>query len=130
MGVIAPKRANMTSPVPDAGPERERPAGWRIGGHPAWLHAWVGDRAIAYGIDPQRSADALERVIGADGSSVMSHGGGSATGSGRARCCSDVKRGPAKVVVLRSARHAQKGVVSPIKMIFLLTYLTGAALVD
>ncbi|VTR99351.1 : DDE_Tnp_IS66 [Gemmata massiliana] len=21
--------------------------GWRIGGHPAWLHAWVGDRATA-----------------------------------------------------------------------------------
>ena len=39
--------------------------GWRIGGHPAWLHAWVGDRATAYAIDSQRSADALERVIGA-----------------------------------------------------------------
>jgi transposase len=49
--------------------------GWRIGGHPAWLHAWVGGRATAYGIDPQRSADALERVIGADWSGVLSHDG-------------------------------------------------------
>ena len=25
--------------------------GWHVGGHPAWLHAWVGDRATAYAID-------------------------------------------------------------------------------
>ena len=49
--------------------------GWRIGGHPAWLHAWVGDRATAYAIDPQRSADVLERVIGRDWSGVLSHDG-------------------------------------------------------
>src|SRR4029077_20919785 len=34
--------------------------GWRIGGHPAWLHVWVGDRATAYGIDSKRSAAVLE----------------------------------------------------------------------
>src|SRR5207253_877756 len=45
--------------------------GWRIGGHPAWLHAWVGDRATAYGIDSQRSADVLERVIGRDWSGLL-----------------------------------------------------------
>src|SRR5439155_24229735 len=49
--------------------------GWRIGGHPAWLHAWVGDRATAYGIDPQRSAAVLERVIGRDWAGVLSHDG-------------------------------------------------------
>jgi transposase len=49
--------------------------GWRIGGHPAWLHAWVGDRATAYAIDPRRSADALERVIGRDWSGTLSHDG-------------------------------------------------------
>jgi transposase len=49
--------------------------GWRIGGHPAWLHAWVGDRATAYTIDPKRSADALERVIGRDWSGVLSQDG-------------------------------------------------------
>lgn len=49
--------------------------GWWIGGQPAWLHAWVGDRATGYAIDPRRSADALERVIGRDWSGVLSHDG-------------------------------------------------------
>jgi transposase len=49
--------------------------GWRVGGHSAWLHVWVGDRASAYAIDPQRGADALERVIGIDWSGVLSHDG-------------------------------------------------------
>ena len=49
--------------------------GWRIGGQPAWLHVWVGDRATAYGIDSQRSAAVLERVIGADWDGVLSHDG-------------------------------------------------------
>jgi len=49
--------------------------GWRNGGHPAWLHVWVGDRATAYAIDSQRSAAVLERVIGADWDGVLSHDG-------------------------------------------------------
>ena len=49
--------------------------GWRIGGHPAWLHAWVGDRATAYAIDSPRSAEVLGRVIGRDGSGILSHDG-------------------------------------------------------
>jgi transposase len=49
--------------------------GWRIGGHPAWLHVWVADRATAYGIDSQRSAAVLERVIGADWDGILSHDG-------------------------------------------------------
>ena len=49
--------------------------GWRIGGHSAWLHVWVGERSTAYHIDSQRSADALERVIGLDWSGVLSHDG-------------------------------------------------------
>jgi len=50
--------------------------GWRIGGHPAWLHAWVGDDgATLYAIDPQRSADVLEDVIGRDWSGSMTHDG-------------------------------------------------------
>jgi transposase len=49
--------------------------GWRIGGWPAWLHGWVGDRATAYGIDSQRSADVLERVIGVDWDGILSHDG-------------------------------------------------------
>ncbi len=49
--------------------------GWRIGGRPAWLHAWVGDRGTAYGVDSKRSAEVLERVIGADWSGILSHDG-------------------------------------------------------
>lgn len=49
--------------------------GWRIGGQPAWLHVWVGDRVTCYGIDPQRSAAVLERVIGVDWEGVLGHDG-------------------------------------------------------
>jgi transposase len=49
--------------------------GWRIGGHPAWLHVWVGERSTAYAIDSHRSADALERVIGLNWSGTLSHDG-------------------------------------------------------
>jgi len=49
--------------------------GWRIGGRPAWLHVWVADRATAYGIDSQRSAAVLERVIGPDWGGTLSHDG-------------------------------------------------------
>lgn len=49
--------------------------GWRIGGRSAWLHVWVGERSTAYAIDSQRSANALERVIGRDWSGVLSHDG-------------------------------------------------------
>jgi transposase len=49
--------------------------GWRIGGYPAWLHVWVGDRATAYAIDSKRSAAVLERVIGRGWSGVLSRDG-------------------------------------------------------
>jgi transposase len=50
-------------------------SGWRMGGHSAWLHAWVGERATAYAIDSQRSAAVLERVIGSDFDGILSHDG-------------------------------------------------------
>jgi transposase len=50
--------------------------GWRIGGRPAWLPAWVGDDgATRYAIDLQRSAAVLERVLGRDWSGSMTHDG-------------------------------------------------------
>jgi transposase len=50
--------------------------GWRIGGHAVWLHGWVGDDgATLYAIDPRRSADVLENVIGIDWSGSMTHDG-------------------------------------------------------
>jgi transposase len=49
--------------------------GWRIGGKPAWLHAWVAERATCYAIDRQRSACVLERLIGVDWPGKMTHDG-------------------------------------------------------
>jgi transposase len=49
--------------------------GWRTGGQSAWLHVWVGDQATAYAIDSQRSAQALEGVIGRDWAGILSHDG-------------------------------------------------------
>jgi transposase len=49
--------------------------GWRVAGRPAWLHAWVGERATGYAIDPHRKADVLERLIGLDWSGTMVHDG-------------------------------------------------------
>jgi transposase len=55
--------------------------GWRIGGHPAWLHVGVGDRATAYVIDSQRSAEVLQRVIGEGYSGILTHDGYSSYGT-------------------------------------------------
>ena len=49
--------------------------GWRVGGKPAWLHAWVVERAVCYAIEADRSADALEGVIGLDWAGKMIHDG-------------------------------------------------------
>jgi transposase len=70
--------------------------GWRIGGRPAWLHVWVGERATAYGIDPRRSAAALERVIGVDWGGVLGHDGFASyqrfTGAVHQQCAGHVLR--------------------------------------
>jgi transposase len=54
--------------------------GWRVGGQPAWLHVWVGERATCYAVDSRRSADALERAIGLDWAGVLAHDGWSSYG--------------------------------------------------
>src|SRR5271156_6213566 len=51
--------------------------GWRNGGRLVWLHAWVTDQATCYVIDPHRSANALEKVIGLDYSGTLIHDGAS-----------------------------------------------------
>jgi transposase len=51
-------------------------SGWRIGGQPVWIHSWVGDDgATCYVIDPQRSADRLQQLIGIGWSGTMTHDG-------------------------------------------------------
>lgn len=50
--------------------------GWRVGGHPVWLHGWVGDGgATLFAIDRRRSADVLQEVIGLNWSGTMTHDG-------------------------------------------------------
>jgi transposase len=49
--------------------------GWRVAGQPAWLHAWVTERAVGYAIDPLRKVDALERLIGRGWSGALVHDG-------------------------------------------------------
>jgi transposase len=49
--------------------------GWRIGGQPAWLHAWVGVNVTCFAVDSRRSADVLAEVIGWQWSGTMTHDG-------------------------------------------------------
>ena len=49
--------------------------GWHVGGRKAWLHALVGPDATAYVIDPTRSGDPAERILGLDYAGVMIHDG-------------------------------------------------------
>jgi transposase len=72
---LAPARQTILQELRDSEQLKVDETGWRIGGHPAWLHAWVGDRATGYAIDPHRSAAALEPVIGRDWDGVLVHDG-------------------------------------------------------
>lgn len=49
--------------------------GWRVGGTASWLHVWVSPSATCYHIDPHRSADALESLIGLDWDGWLHHDG-------------------------------------------------------
>jgi transposase len=49
--------------------------GWRVGGHPAWLHTLVSPQATAYVIDPTRSGAVAEDILGLDYGGTMIHDG-------------------------------------------------------
>jgi transposase len=49
--------------------------GWRVGGHPAWLHTLVGPEATAYVIDPTRGGAVAEAILGLDYAGTMIHDG-------------------------------------------------------
>jgi transposase len=49
--------------------------GWRVGGRPAWLHAFVGRRETCYVIDPTRSHAPAEQLLGLDWSGTLVHDG-------------------------------------------------------
>jgi transposase len=68
---LEPAHQEIRADLPAADQVAADETGWRIGGQPAWLPAWVGDRATCYAIDPDRSAAVLERVIGRDWGGVL-----------------------------------------------------------
>jgi transposase len=49
--------------------------GWRVGGHPAWLHTLVSPQATAYVIDSTRSGAVAEDILGFDYDGTMIHDG-------------------------------------------------------
>jgi transposase len=51
--------------------------GWRVGGRSAWLHDFVARRETCYVIDPTRSHEPAEQLLGLDWSGTLVHDGGS-----------------------------------------------------
>ena len=49
--------------------------GWRVGGRLAWLHAFVSRRETCYVIDPTRSHQPAEQLLGLDWSGTLVHDG-------------------------------------------------------
>jgi transposase len=49
--------------------------GWRVGGHPAWLHTLVGAEATGYVIDPTRSGAVAKALLGLDYDGTLIHDG-------------------------------------------------------
>ena len=49
--------------------------GWRVGGRQAWLHAFVSRRETCYVIDPTRSHQPAEQLLGLDWSGTLVHDG-------------------------------------------------------
>lgn len=74
-GKLKPAYAEIQESIPQGRVITPDETGWRNGGRFVWLHAWVGEQATCYAIDPQRSADALERVIGLGYDGTLIHDG-------------------------------------------------------
>jgi transposase len=49
--------------------------GWCVGGKTAWLHAFASARATCYEVDPTRSHEPAERLLGRDWHGAMTHDG-------------------------------------------------------
>ena len=71
--------------------------GWRVGGRPAWLHAFVSPRATAYEIDPTRGHKPAKQLSGSIGrarlctmAGVFTVGSGSVSSTMRASLAASV----------------------------------------
>jgi transposase len=49
--------------------------GWRVGGEKAWLHEFAGLHEVVYVVDPTRSREPAERLLGWDWSGWLVHDG-------------------------------------------------------
>jgi transposase len=49
--------------------------GWRVGGHGAWLHAFVAAEQTIYVVDPTRSSKVAEDLLGAAYDGILIHDG-------------------------------------------------------
>jgi len=70
-----PVYAALCAEVADANWVVPDETGWRLGGHPAWLHTLVTADATAYVVDPTRSGDVAARVLGRDYDGILIHDG-------------------------------------------------------
>ena len=87
--------------------------GWRIGGRPVWLHGWVGvDGVTCYHIDPQRSSEALQKVLGADWSGTLVHDGWSSYDAAFEDACHQ----QCQAHVLRRAHDMEEAAVGRAKL--------------
>lgn len=58
--------------APEVAPDE---TGWRVGGWMAWLHVFVSRRETCYVIDPTRSHEPAERLLGSHWSGTLVHDG-------------------------------------------------------
>ena len=61
--------------VRDASEVTPDETGWRMGGRPAWLHAFVSPRATSYEIDPTRGHKPAKQLLGLDWAGTLVHDG-------------------------------------------------------
>jgi len=70
--------------------------GWRVAGRLAWLHAFVSPRETCYEIDPARSHEPAERLLGLDFSGTLVHDGWSVynrfTAAAHQQCLAHLQR--------------------------------------
>jgi transposase len=66
---------SLLDTLPQASQANLDETGWRVGGRLAWLHTVVSPHATVYLIDPTRSGDVAERVLGLDYAGLLGHDG-------------------------------------------------------
>jgi transposase len=72
---LAPAYRQIRADVRSAEEVTPDETGWRVGGGKAWLHAFAIAQAACFEIDPTRSGDVAERLLGPDWSGRLVHDG-------------------------------------------------------